>query len=493
MLRMLLLIVETLFLVSFWLQTRINLREWWPDWFSPPLNSDYLIPFIYLSDILLLCLLLIWMAGKVLGIKRIFAGTWQLIFGSYFKNPMVWLGWFIVIALVSVLINGGAWWSWYGWLRLSEGILLSWYVYDRWQDTRIRDYAIRLLLAGLVLESVILIGEWVRQRSLGLQWLGEWFFSAHTPGIAKIVFDGQEYMRAYGTFAHPNVAAGALLLGVVVLGWWMLNNLGGDKRGEGWMIALYDADKLPPRIRPTWLKFNRYGFYILIAILALLGLGLFVTFSRSAWLACLASLGLLLVWFSPRLSGLMQSRKTVIGLLIGSLVTAVILGPMTWSRFNSLDSTDRLSIERRVQLNKVALNLLDQKPWLGVGVNNFVSHLANFGPLYGIGIWREPVHNLYLLVAVETGLIGIALWIIAHSMVWVRIGLRLWRGMPDHKIPLLLAAWVAVLLLGLIDHYWWTSQQGRLVWWLLLGASLAELSRGRDGQMARVQEVKDDA
>ena len=478
MLRMLLLIVETLFLVSFWLQTRINLREWWPDWFSPPLNSDYVIPFVYLSDILLLCLLLIWIvrkSSKFLASGFSIASPWGLKPGIYLKNPMVWLSCFVAITLVSVLINGGAWWSWYGWLRLSEGVLLSWYIYDRWQDARVRDYAIRLLLVGLVLESVILIGEWVRQRSLGLQWLGEWFFSAHTPGIAKIMFDGQEYMRAYGTFAHPNVAAGALLVGVVVLGWWMLNNLGGDRRGEGWMVALYDADKLPPWIRPAGLKLNRYGFYVLAAILVLLGMGLFVTFSRSVWLACLASLGLLLVWFSPRLSGLMQSRKAVIGLLIGSLVTAVVLGPMVWSRFNSLDSTDRLSIERRVQLNEVALNLLEQKPWFGVGTNNFVTRLADFGPLYGIGIWREPVHNLYLLVAVETGLIGMALWIIAHSMVWGRIGLRLWRGVPDHKIPLLLAVWVAVLLLGLIDHYWWTSQQGRLVWWLLVGSSLAIL------------------
>ena len=388
---------------------------------------------------------------------------------------MVWLGCFLVSALISVLINGGAWWSWYGWLRLSEGVLLSWYIYDRWQNTKARAYALQLLTIGLMIESAILIAEWVRQRSLGLQWLGEWFFSAHTPGIAKVLFDGQEYLRAYATFAHPNIAAAVLMLGIIVLGWWILSNLDSKGKAGGWLTVLYDADKFPPVIRPAWLWLNRHSLYALVATLVLLGLGLFVTFSRSVWLACLASLGLLLVWFSPRLSGLMQSRKTVIGLLIGGLVAVMVLGPMVWSRFNSLDSTDRLSIERRVQLNEVALKLLDQKPWLGVGVNNFVTRLVDFGPLYGIGIWREPVHNLYLLVAVETGLLGLTLWVIVHSMVWIRIGLRLWRGVVDHKVLLLLAAWVAVLLLGLIDHYWWTSQQGRLVWWLLIGGSLATL------------------
>ena len=50
-------LIEVAFLVSFWLQTRINLRQWWPEFFSTPLTSDYLIPFIYLSDILLILLL----------------------------------------------------------------------------------------------------------------------------------------------------------------------------------------------------------------------------------------------------------------------------------------------------------------------------------------------------------------------------------------------------------------------------------------------------
>ena len=89
MLRMLLLIVETLFLVSFWLQTRINLREWWPDWFSPPLNSDYLIPFVYLSDILLLCLLLIWIvrkSSKFLASGFSIASPWGLKPGIYLKK-----------------------------------------------------------------------------------------------------------------------------------------------------------------------------------------------------------------------------------------------------------------------------------------------------------------------------------------------------------------------------------------------------------------------
>ena len=160
----LLLIVEVLFFGSFWLQTRINLREWWPDWFSPPLNSDYLIPFVYLSDILLTCLLIIWVISKGINLLvsgfRV-AGSWKLKPSTYIRNPMVWLGCFLVSALISVLINGGAWWSWYGWLRLSEGVLLSWYIYDRWQNTKARAYALQLLTIGLMIESAILIAEWL--------------------------------------------------------------------------------------------------------------------------------------------------------------------------------------------------------------------------------------------------------------------------------------------------------------------------------------------
>ncbi len=489
-----LLILEILFWASFWLQTRINLREWWPNWFTVPLNSDYLIPFIYLSDILLVLLLTLWLVERgfrlqISGFRKkaihawhLAPETWYLIPNALMKSTFLWLSLFVLSALVSVIINGGEWWSWYGWWRILEGVGLSIYIYHRWQKANVRQYALGVLLLGLLGESVMLIGEWLKQASLGWQWVGEWSFTVYTPGIAKIIVNGQEYLRPYATFAHPNVAAAILLLSLIVVGWWLLNRLQSRPQQLAKSINQDLNGLLPGQIKSLYQPTGWSGVCLLIMSSSLLLAGLFITFSRAAWVIGVVCIGLLLIWFGRSVHKLLASPTSRIILIIGVTLVVAISGPIVWSRFSSLDGTDRLSIERRIQLNDVALNLLSQQQWLGVGPNNFIIHLANFGPLYGIGIWREPVHNLYLLIAVETGLVGLTLWATAHVVIWTRLGLRIKRGRANSNLLLVVILWLALVLLGLIDHYWWTSQPGRLAWWIVVGASLALLknSEGRE-------------
>lgn len=476
MLRKVLIIIEILFYSSFWLQTRINLRDWWPNLFSAPLNSDYLIPFVYLSDILLVALLIVWVANK--GIRYQISDirkTYPLNLKpeTWIMNPIFWLGLFASSTLISVLINGGNWWGWYGWWRIVEGIGLSFFIYHRWRQPKAKYHALLILGLGLIVESAILIGEWGRQASLGWQWLGEWSFTVHTPGIAKVIFNGQEYMRAYGTFAHPNIAAAALVLGITIVGWWLINNLKLHPKQLTLSVNQEIEAILPQWSKALWRRSDWNGVYVTTLIISLLLVGLFVTFSRSAWVVLIGCLSLLSVSFSRIIQQLHISKSKIFTLALGVIVIGSIWGPMVWSRFNALDNTDRLSIERRIQLNDVAVELLEEHAWLGVGVNNFITHLAEFGPLYGIGIWREPVHNLFLLITVEAGIIGLVLWTIAHSLVLAKLISKLKQGRGNSTILLLIILWLAMLLLSLTDHYWWTSQPGRLIWFVLVGVSLA--------------------
>jgi O-antigen ligase len=56
------------------------------------------------------------------------------------------------------------------------------------------------------------------------------------------------------------------------------------------------------------------------------------------------------------------------------------------------------SFTRREELAQTAIQLIKQTPFLGVGLNNFLFRLpfTNF---------VQPVHNIYLLIASETGII----------------------------------------------------------------------------------------
>ena len=229
--------------------------------------------------------------------------------------------------------------------------------------------------------------------------------------------------------------------------------------------------------RSRILGFANHPWVIGVA-LGLFGLGLLVTFSRSAWLVVV--LGVLMVAVSTKRPQLarMLSRWWWSGLLI-VLIVGIIFGPMIFSRFTALDSTDGMSVDRRVQLVVVANELWQDNQWLGVGVNNFVPELAGYGPLYGIGIWREPVHNLFLLIAAEVGSLGFITWtLFLAALLWILV--RSMRGAHSKTARLLLILWIGLLLLGMVDHYWWTSQQGRLVLWLLVGVSLSMQSARAD-------------
>lgn len=455
-------ILELLFLGSFWLQTRVNLREWWPDYFSIPLTSDYLIPFIYLSDICLVLLLLVWLVEKMYGLWRTrFRGLTLAtpLPLQFITSPVTWLGVFGVAVTVSLLVNSPEWWNWYGWVRVMEGLGLAWFLAERLRQKELRQRYVVILVAGLVGEAWLLIGEWMRQGSLGLQWLGEWRFTVFTPGIAKVIYNGQEYLRSYGTFAHPNVIGGMLALALGLLVWWKLQpvrryELGGPE----WLQQ--PAHRILNNHSAKWTS------------LVVMSLGLLLTFSRSAWLVAIAGIVMVSMVARPQLPQRISGKLWMV--VAGAIVLGVMVTPIIIARFMSLDTTDSLSIDRRVQLTKVAQELLEKSPVWGVGVAQFVPEVGNYGPLYGVGVWREPVHNLYLLMATEVGLVALASWIVVMGLVWWRLALE-YRRTGRVELALVLILWVQILALGLVDHYWWTSQQGRLVVWGIMGVSLALL------------------
>lgn len=476
MLHRLLLVVEVLFLLTFWWQTRINLRELFPDFFTTPLASDYLIPFVYLSDIFLVGVLILWGAGKgfrlqASGFKASITGSWHLTPGVWIMNPVTWLVVMLAVAVGSLVVNQVGWWGWYGWLRLAGVVGLAFYIRDRFRSISVVWWYGAALLLGMACESILLLLEWFRQSSVGLQWLGEWRFGVHTPGIAKIVHDGQEYLRPHGTFAHPNIAGGILSMSLLMAVYWWL--------------ALVDAPALrslrqlkvqvPAVLDACGNKILTWGndWRVVGVGLVLLLLGLIITFSRTAWIVALA--GLVMVGTMAVTARMLRRwGRYAIGIL-GLL--ALVAGPLIWSRFDALSSTDQMSIDRRVQLMEVARDLLETSWWKGVGVNNFVMEVAQYGPLFGVGIWREPVHNLYVLIATEIGVVGFAAWMLAWLIIVGRLVWQYRRGENRMASGLLLMIWLQIALLGLFDHYWWTSQQGRLVWWLVLGASMAVVKR----------------
>jgi O-antigen ligase len=124
------------------------------------------------------------------------------------------------------------------------------------------------------------------------------------------------------------------------------------------------------------------------------------------------------------------------------------------------------SVVVRGELNHAAMRIWESTPFVGVGLGNFLVALPSFLPSRII-YFLQPVHSIYLLLLSEIGIVGYGL--IAVLAVYV---LRFVKPVWNSAAFISLCALAA---LGLVDHYLFTLQQGRLL--LVIVISLFLLPR----------------
>jgi O-antigen ligase len=176
-------------------------------------------------------------------------------------------------------------------------------------------------------------------------------------------------------------------------------------------------------------------FYLLSSALGLAAL--YLSFSRAAWVV--GGLGILGVLGQTL-------RKKALSLS---------------SFYSLLPSAYSLSFLRRAELNWIALHIIKDYPLLGVGLNNFTVRMDEYGRVSGWVRFLQPVHNFYLLVAAEIGLIGLG--------VFIGLLFLAFRLLLKSRNFLLLISLTQIVLFGFFDHYFWTIQQTSLLFWLIVG------------------------
>jgi O-antigen ligase len=248
--------------------------------------------------------------------------------------------------------------------------------------------ALRLLAASIVLQGVIACIQFTTGADLGLGFLGE-------QAIVEEAIDFAYQARAVGTIGHPNILAYFFEIALPLMLAMLLTVRGARDR------LIYMA-----------------------AVAAGLA-GVIATLSRAAWIAVPITLLPVFLHFYGR--RLWQLRSAVVGM--GALVLASIALALAWPIISErLFSDDAGSAEARAPLNRAALSVIEQFPLLGVGLNN----LGNAFPLYDtthnarvLGPINHVVHNLYLYVMAEVGIVGFLafLWSFAAALAigwWLR-------------------------------------------------------------------------
>jgi len=305
---------------------------------------------------------------------------------------------------------------------------------------------VNALAMGALFQSVIVIAQVALQHPVGLSdSLGEFAIRPNNAGLALLAAGTDRLMRPYGLTIHPNVIGGYFTVALLGMTGWLT-----DTR------------------LPRWRWIARLGT-MGIVLWALL-----LTFSRSAWGGLI--LGLMVIVIGWRRKGVIRlSRRRITPILTGAAVLAVVFSlsyaPFVWARTaTGSEGTEERSIADRRFFIGIAQQISSENPVAGIGMGVFpwvANDIINAGPYRG-WLGGENVHNVALLALSELGIIGFSLWYFT-----ILSGLSAaWQVARDPFETGLAAGVIALLAIGLLDHYPWSIFHYQLLLWGGMGALL---------------------
>jgi O-antigen ligase len=356
------------------------------------------------------------------------------------------------------------------WLSLNIGSLLK-------KEGMVLMFAVVISISALTQAGVGIV-QFSKQGSVGLSRFGEPVLISSQGSSSTVRAEGGRFLRAYGTFPHPNVLAGFLAIGLGALGYLYVSceEKIKEKFGKEWAKRRWKREDILKAGKIYF--FSKYFFYrmLIAGAFFVTTFGLAVTFSRSGWIAGLVVVSLLAFLTMVRSFG--AGLRLAVLVIACSVCTYLILSPIILPRADI--SKNEPAVQDRLVYARIGFEIARDNP-MGVGVGNQV--------LYGVSdarykdhdlryVWQwEPVHNLYLLIADEIGWIGVLSFI---SFILV-LAFRLLRNRSREAV-LAIALLAGILTAGLFDHYLWTLQPGRLMLWVVVGLALSQVASNTRGQ-----------
>jgi len=348
---------------------------------------------------------------------------------------------FLVFLFLSILWADNKLISFYWSLRILQGILLIWLL------SKINFSKIKLAWAfviSMTLSAGLAIYQFLTQSTFASKWLGLAYHSARVLGDSVIEFADQRWLRAYGSFPHPNILAGFLVLAIVLCFWLFSktqDSINNKQEKKNFLLLYYP-------------------------IILLLITALFFTFSRAAWIALIV----LSIWylvFSIKKYKLLNCY--IVKLLVVSCLLLVILSIIFWPLVKTRVAVEeRLEIKsniERVEGTQQSFEIIKNNLWLGVGIGNYTNELQKINP--DLQAWDyQPVHNIYLLVMSEVGLIGVLLIVILLYCLLKEI--RNWKLESRNLIFIFIFLYYFIFMF-FFDHFWWTLASGMLIVFLTVG------------------------
>lgn len=298
------------------------------------------------------------------------------------------------------------------------------------------------LTAQAGIQAIVGVTQVLKQRSLGLERVGEWTLDSSVRGVSVIWTATSRSLRAYGLSDHPNILGGCLLFAILILFVWL-----------------------------SYRKNREQFFQIFIFSLAVAAL--FVTYSRSAWLAGAIAFAFIsfLIYREKQRDVLIRGTLLLAGAAIVLVPFVVANGEFLGVRLGADHAFERVqtelaSINERVVLNRATNEVFVEHSLAGVGIATLPEAFQMKYPNWTV--FYQPGHVVLLDVAAETGLFGALFYLILLIAPWVAMLIK----RPNKLTPDLIGAsglLLAISVIGLFDYYTWFSTPGRLWQWLAWG------------------------
>ena len=268
---------------------------------------------------------------------------------------------------------------------------------------------LNVFLASSLFTATLAVLQFVSKSSLQgiFYFFGERFLTLSTPDVAKASLQGVEFLRPYATFSHPNSMAGYFLL--------------------VYLFLLVPGQK-------SLIK------NLLVFISAFIVL---VSFSK---IAILTLIFLTVVYFAK-----MWKKIDCKFCITSRIIVLSVLGLVF-----SFAQTDPSSLQKRVELLSNSLKLISANPLFGVGLGNYIT--AQAGIAKQLFTLTQPVHNVFILLMAESG-------IILFSLIFFNL-YKFFQKLLDFNLFILVSA---IIITGFFDHYWLTLQQNFLLMGVFLG------------------------
>lgn len=239
------------------------------------------------------------------------------------------------------------------------------------------------------------------------------------------------------------------------------------------VFGIYMAALTPLIFGLTFFYFKGKSKLLMLIVSVLSLLGVYLSLSRGAGLG---------VYLAILFLSIANKKKLLTSVLAGILIVFPFVMPKNikqWAKEVNYNPIVFMCNQDRISIYNNAINMIKHHPFIGVGLNTFSKNYGKYktaqAEKYAHTADTIYAHNIYLQMAGETGLLGLAVFLLFLFQVF-RQAFNTLRKLNDGYLKIIGLSLVACVIAFLVNGLTETSlyyPRVVMVFWYLIGVSLS--------------------